>query len=145
MKKELLKIPFFGWTISTLSPIAINRKDRSGSMAQILLQGAKKIQQGFWIMLYPEGTRVAPGKNISFKLGAGRIATTLKLPIIPVSHNAWYILPKHSFCLYPGIVTIIIGQAIYPLEHDTPESITKQLEVIVQTNLNTILPLKNNA
>ena len=139
MKKELLKMPFFGWTIATLSPIAIDRKNKSGSIAQILSQGLKKIETGFWIMLYPEGTRVTPGKKIVFKSGAGRIATTLKLPIIPVSHNAGYILPKHSFCFYPGTVTIIIAPAIYPIENDTLESITRRLEETVQQNLNTIL------
>lgn len=142
MKKEILKLPFFGWTIGTLSPIAIDRKNKSGSVAQILSQGLKKITLGFWIMLYPEGTRVIPGKKIVFKSGAGRIATTLKLPIIPVSHNAGYILPKHSLCFYPGIVTIIIDQAIYPLESDTPESITRRLEETVQKNLHTILHKK---
>lgn len=139
MKKELLRVPFFGWTIATLSPIAIDRKNRSGSVAQILSQGLIKIKKGFYIMLYPEGTRVAPGKKIVFKSGAGRIATTLKLPILPVSHNAGYILPKHSFCIYPGTVTIVIDKAIFPREDDTAESITKRVEEAVQKNLNTIL------
>lgn len=139
MKKELLKVPFFGWTIATLSPIAIDRKNRSGSVTQILSQGLNKIKNGFWIMLYPEGTRIAPGKKIVFKTGAGRIATTLKLPIIPVSHNAGYILPKHSFCFYPGTVTIIVAPAIYPLENDTPELITRKLEETVQKNLISLL------
>jgi 1-acyl-sn-glycerol-3-phosphate acyltransferase len=139
LKKELLRIPFFGWTIKTLSPIAIDRNDRRGSVAQILTQGVEKIKNGFYIMLYPEGTRIKPGNPIIFKAGAGRMASKLNLPIIPVSHNAGYVLPKHSFLLYPGTVTVIIGTPIYPEANDTPELITAKLQTIVNHNLQDIL------
>ena len=144
MKKELLRVPLFGWTIGTLAPIAINRNDGSGAMAQILTQGADRIKTGFWIMLYPQGTRVAPGGNVAFKIGVGKMSKNLNLPVVPISHNAGYVLPKHSFWIYPGTVTIIVAKPVYPTPEDTPEIITTKLEDIVKANLTTILH-KNHA
>lgn len=139
MKKELLNVPLFGWTIRTLAPIAIDRRDKSGSVTQILEQGRNRLANGFYIMLYPEGTRVLPGKDIHFKAGVGRMAKNFNLPVIPVSHNAGYVLPKKSFMIYPGHVTVIIGKPVYPSAEDTPDMITKKLEDIVSANVKSLL------
>lgn len=142
MKKELLNIPLFGWTIRTLAPIAIDRLDKKGSVTQILEQGRNRLANGFYIMLYPEGTRVLPGHPIHFKTGVGRMAKNFNLPVIPVSHNAGYVLPKKSFWIYPGHVTVIINKPVYPTPDDTPEMITKKLEDIVSTNVKALLRTK---
>lgn len=139
LKRELLRIPFFGWTIATLSPIAINRADRKGAIAQILSQGADRIKLGFWILVFPEGTRVAPGKKIAFKVGVGRMAIGLNVPVLPVSQNAGYLMPRKSFLLYPGTVKVVIDKAIYPQENETAEAITRRIEAVVSKNLATIL------
>lgn len=143
MKKELLNVPLFGWTIRTLAPIAINRRDKRGSVSQILEQGYNRLQNGFYIMLYPEGTRMQPGDPIHFKSGVGRMSKNFNLPVIPVSHNAGYVLPRRSFWIYPGHVTVIIDKPVYPTAEDTPDTITKKLEEIIGKNVKTLLRTNN--
>lgn len=142
-KRELLKVPLFGWTMATLVPIAIDRSNRSGAMAQIITQGFNRIKLGFSIMVYPEGTRVPPGApDVAFKNGVGRMAKQFNIPILPVSHNAGYIIPKKSLWIYPGKVTIKIAEVISPDACATSEQLTKHLENIVKTNAKALLRQK---
>src|SRR5215468_3462 len=93
-KKELLSIPFFGWAFTLASPITIDRKAGKDAMEQITEQGRERIAQGFWIVVYPEGTRIRAGKRAHYKTGGARLAIALGLPIVPVAHNAGYLWPK---------------------------------------------------
>src|SRR6202035_1393089 len=87
-KKELLSIPFFGWAFTLASPITIDRKAGMDAMQQICEQGRERLQQGFWIVVYPEGTRIRAGTRARYKTGGARLANTLRVPIVPVAHNA---------------------------------------------------------
>ena len=138
LKKEILKIPFFGWAIFTLSPIAIDRSKGSGAIQQILRQSINIIKNGFWILAFPEGTRVKPGNKQPFKIGVAKMAQALKLPIIPVSHNAGYAIPKSSFWLFPGKIDIVVDKPIYSNISELPEDLTLRLEGIVLKNLSSI-------
>lgn len=138
LKRELLKVPFFGWTIATLSPIAIDRSQGSAAIQQILSQSISRIKNGFWILAFPEGTRVAPGTKKPYKIGVARMASALKLPIIPVAHNAGYALPKGSRLFYPGKVTVIIDKPIYPKDDESPEDLILKIEDTITKNLATI-------
>lgn len=138
LKRELLKFPFFGWAIATLEPIAINRAKGSEAVYQIINQGTAKIKNGFVILVFPEGTRVKPGVKKSFKIGVAKISKMLNLPIIPVAHNAGYVLPKASFWMYPGTVDIIIDKPLYPQDYDKVEDLIAKLQQVVQSNLETI-------
>jgi 1-acyl-sn-glycerol-3-phosphate acyltransferase len=113
LKKELTRIPFFGWTLKTLSPIAIDRSAKSAAMLQVLEQSKLRVAEGFWIMVFPEGTRLPPGTKQVYKTGGARMAMNLNLPVIPIAHNAGHIMPRRSFWIYPGKVTIKIGEPIY--------------------------------
>lgn len=137
LKKELLSIPLFGWTLRGASPIAINRAKSSLALKHILKQGIKRIKHGFWIILFPEGTRVAPNNHAPFKIGFAQMAHALNIPIIPVAHNAWYVMPKNSFWIYPGKVEIIIDQVIYPQDIEL-EALVTQVEHVVRTNMKNI-------
>lgn len=135
MKKEVLAIPLFGWGARMASPIAIDRKRGEDALAQVISQGRKRFEQGFWISVFPEGTRVKPKERKPFKYGPAKLALSLKVPIIPVAHNAGYCIPKNSFWLYPGIITIRVGKAIFA-SSDDPVLFTQQVEEWVTTQLN---------
>ncbi|MFN8770782.1 MAG: lysophospholipid acyltransferase family protein [Neisseriaceae bacterium] len=134
LKKELTKIPFFGWTLKTLSPIAIDRSARSASVVQILEQSKKRIAEGFWILVFPEGTRLPPGTKQAYKTGVARMAINLNLPVIPIAHNAGHIMPRRSFWIYPGKVTVRIGKPIYPKDL-TPEEFTEEIRSHIYNQL----------
>jgi 1-acyl-sn-glycerol-3-phosphate acyltransferase len=119
-KRELLWIPIFGWGLGLMNPIAIKRSDASGSNQQILTQGRERLKHGFWITVFPEGTRVKPGVRGKYKLGASRMAKTLGMPLVPVAHNAGEFWPRNAFLKYPGLITVVIGPAIWPDDSRSP-------------------------
>ncbi|HTL76810.1 MAG TPA: lysophospholipid acyltransferase family protein [Casimicrobiaceae bacterium] len=113
-KKELLSLPFFGWAFRLASPITIDRKAGQDAMSQIAKQGRERFAQGFWIMLYPEGTRIAPGRRVRYKTGAARLAIDMRTPILPIAHNAGWLWPKGILGKQAGTITLSIGEPIPP-------------------------------
>jgi 1-acyl-sn-glycerol-3-phosphate acyltransferase len=126
-KKELLSIPFFGWGFKLASPITIDRKAGTDAMEQIAAQGRERFAQGFWIVVYPEGTRIRAGTRAKYKTGGARLAIALDVPIIPVAHNAGYLWPKGRFGKRPGTITMTIGRAISPAGKDAA-ALTSEVE-----------------
>ncbi len=124
-KKELLSIPFFGWAFSLASPITIDRKAGKDAMQQIAEQGHERLAQGFWIVVYPEGTRIRAGKRAHYKTGGARLALALGIPVVPVAHNAGYLWPKGVLGKRPGTVTVSIGKPIQLDETDMQQLINK--------------------
>ncbi len=113
-KKELLSIPFFGWAFALASPITIDRKAGTDAMEQIVTQGRERLRQGFWFVVYPEGTRIPAGTRAKYKTGGARMAQELGVPIIPVAHNAGYLWPKGVFGKRSGTLTVSFGKPIDP-------------------------------
>jgi 1-acyl-sn-glycerol-3-phosphate acyltransferase len=111
-KKELLAIPFFGWGLKLASPITIDRQAGGEAMQQIYTQGEARHKEGFWVILFPEGTRVPPGQKRRYKTGGTRLATTLGVPVLPIAHNAGYLWPRGIFGKRAGMVTLSIGKPI---------------------------------
>jgi len=112
IKRELLWIPFLGWGLALMSPIAINRADRKRAMQRMTELGGKRVRQGFSIMVYPEGTRVAVGRRGVYKLGGAVLAVNNRARVLPVAHNAGLVWPRNSLLKYPGKVTVSIGPPI---------------------------------
>lgn len=112
LKKELLSIPFFGWGLALTSPIAIDRKAGKEALKQIVAQGKHRIEQGFWVTIFPEGTRVKPGETGRYGIGGAWLATHTGTPVLPLAHNAGEVWPRHSFIKHPGTVTVSIGPVI---------------------------------
>ena len=108
LKRELFYIPVFGQGLMLMSPIAINRKSPAKATKQILEQGEKRKKQGFWITIFPEGTRIKPGEKGKYKSGAARMAQQLQMNMVPVAVNSGLYWPKNSFLKYPGTVTFSI-------------------------------------
>jgi 1-acyl-sn-glycerol-3-phosphate acyltransferase len=135
LKRELIRLPFFGWTLQMASPIAIDRSNRIGSAQQIIHQGAQRLAQGFWILVFPEGTRVAPNVVKPFKVGVARLAIALDVPVVPVVNNAGYCMPRSSYMIYPGTVQVIIDKPIKAETGETPDKLTARIEQVVRQNL----------
>lgn len=113
-EKELLLIPFFGWGLAMTSPIAIDRKSGKKALEQIVEQGKDRLQQGFWVVIFPEGTRIAPGKRGKYKIGGAWLATHTDAKVIPVAHNAGEFWGRNSFIKRAGKITVSIGKPIDP-------------------------------
>ena len=133
-KKELLSIPFFGWAFTLASPITIDRKAGKDAMEQIVEQGRKRIRQGFWIVVYPEGTRIRAGTRAHYKTGGARLAIALGLPIVPVAHNAGYLWPKGVRGKRPGTLTVSIGPSI-PSAGKDMQTLTSEVETWIENEV----------
>jgi 1-acyl-sn-glycerol-3-phosphate acyltransferase len=114
LKRELMWIPFFGWGLATLAPIAINRGAGRQAVRQIIDQGRKRLESGKSVVLFPEGTRVPSGYRRRYGLGGGVLAAETGYPVVPVAHNAGLVWPRRGFVLHPGTVTVAVGPVIDP-------------------------------
>jgi 1-acyl-sn-glycerol-3-phosphate acyltransferase len=112
LKRELLWIPFFGWGLASLNPIAIDRKAGRKALSQVIEQGLDRLTSGAWVVVFPEGTRVAPGHIGKFGIGGARLAVDTGYPVIPVAHDAGHYWPKRGFLKTPGTIKMVIGEKI---------------------------------
>ena len=112
IKRELLWVPFFGWAIWVLEPIAINRKAGRKALNQVISQGKQRLEQNRWVITFPEGTRLQPTETKPFGVGGAMLAAKTGKPVIPVTHNAGDFWRKRGFIKYPGTVKIVVGPAI---------------------------------
>ncbi|OAM23600.1 acyl-phosphate glycerol 3-phosphate acyltransferase [Eikenella corrodens] len=128
-KRELFRIPFFGWGLKLAGTIGIDRRNPGKASAQIIEQGSKRKAQGYWITIFPEGTRMPPGSKGRYKSGAARTAQLLEMDIVPVALNSGEFWPKNSFLKHPGEISVIICP---PIKHDSG-SITELTAAIEET------------
>ncbi len=112
IKRELLRIPFFGWAFRLLKPIAIDRSQKLGAIRQLLREGCARLNAGIWVMLLPEGTRVAQGERVSFYRGGAALAHAQGCPIIVVAHNAGRYWPARHVGKVPGCIRVRISPPI---------------------------------
>ena len=111
-KKELHRVPFFGWGLGLLRMIPIDRTKGREAFEQVERIGAQRLQEGRWPVLFPEGTRMAPGKTGRYRMGGARLAAHSGAPVVPVAHNAGTFWPRNAFVKRPGTVTISFGPPI---------------------------------
>jgi 1-acyl-sn-glycerol-3-phosphate acyltransferase len=111
-KRELMRIPLFGWALACTDPIAIDRAAGRAAVKQLVTRGTEKLKRGKWINLFPEGTRTAPGASSKYKMGGAILAVESGYPVIPVAHNAGEYWPRHSFIKWPGTIEVRIGPYI---------------------------------
>jgi len=139
IKRELLWIPFLGWGLGLMSPIAIDRADRKRAMQRLIEQGAERFGQGFSIMVYPEGTRIAVGRRGVYKLGGAVIAVNTGARVLPVAHNAGLVWPRNSFLKRPGKVTVVIGPPIDSAGL-TAEELMRRVEDWIESEMERLTP-----
>lgn len=139
LKKELLWIPFFGWGLAMMSPIAIDRAKGRAALRQLARLGKERIQQGFWVVIFPEGTRVAPGTRQKYQLGGAWLAAQTATPVIPVAHNAGLYWPKNAFLKRSGVITMRIGPAIQTRGRD-PADVVAEVERWIELQQQELCP-----
>ncbi|MEW6120018.1 MAG: lysophospholipid acyltransferase family protein [Pseudomonadota bacterium] len=139
IKQELLKIPFFGWGFRLLNPIAIDRSAGREALKQIVAQGKDRLASGFWVLVFPEGTRVAPGEKGKYGIGGGWLAAETGAPVVPVAHNAGEVWPKNAFVKRPGTVTVRIGPAIDSTGKSAAE-LTRAVEAWIEAEMTRLPP-----
>jgi len=127
LKKELLQIPIYGWGLASMQPIAINRDSTIKSFKQIADQGYERLKKGYWVVIFPEGTRVAPNKKKKYLPGGGMLAEKSGAQVVPVAHNAGRLWPRNSMIKKPGLITIKIGPVIKS-ENKSAKEITNEVE-----------------
>ena len=145
-KKELTYIPFFGWGIALLRMIPIDRSKGRDAFSQVLEHGRRRLRDGQWIMMFPEGTRTKVGSQGKYKAGGSRLAVETNTLVVPVAVNSGECWPKGTFIKKPGLITVSIGKPISP-EGLTPNELNAQVENWIESEMRVISPdaYKNSA
>ena len=113
-KRELMWIPFFGWGLALMKCIHIKRGTGKAAVKQLVRQGQARLDEGIWIVIFPEGTRIPAGQKGRYRVGGAVLADQTGYPIIPVAHNAGEYWPRRSFIKRPGVIQVRIGAPIDP-------------------------------
>ncbi len=137
VKKELLWLPFFGWGLRAIDPIAIDRKAGRRAIVEIVKQGIDRLTKGIWIVIYPEGTRSKPGTKLPYKKGGAILATKSEHKVIPVAHTAGEYWPKGFFSRQTGTMVFSIGPAI-ETKGKTPDEVMREAECWIETKMKEI-------
>lgn len=137
LKKELLWIPFFGWGLALMSPIAIDRANGRAALRDIARRGKERLAQGFWVVIFPEGTRVRVGDKRDYRQGGAWLAAQCGVPVVPVAHNAGRLWPRNAFLKRPGNVTVRIGPPI-PTSGRDAKQISAEAEAWIESQQRTL-------
>jgi 1-acyl-sn-glycerol-3-phosphate acyltransferase len=134
LKRELLWVPFFGWGLAMTSPIAINRSAGREALKQLVEQGKDRMKMGFWVVIFPEGTRMQPGRKGKYHIGGAWLAAHSGTTVVPVAHNAGEYWPKNAFLKRPGTITVSIGE---PIESAglKPDELNHQVEQWIEQEM----------
>lgn len=139
LKKELLRVPFFGWGLARLPIISIDRNAGKDALTQVIEQGQELLKTGFWVIVFPEGTRTAPGSKRRYKMGGACLAAVAGVPVVPVAHNAGEFWRKNAFLKYPGTITMSVGPA-FDAAGMTPDEINARAEAWIESEMHRISP-----
>ena len=134
LKKELLRI---GWGLALMEPIAIDRSSGRRAVAQMVEQGREMLNEGYWVVVFPEGTRARPGERKKYKAGGARLAVEAGYPVVPVAHNAGEFWPRHSFIKWPGCIKVSIGPVINP-DGKTVDQVNADAETWIENKMKEI-------
>ena len=138
-KKELLYIPFFGWAMSRLDMVHIDRSKRAEAWNKVAEQGKRYMSQGNWVIMFPEGTRTPRGGQGTYKSGGTRLAIATGTPVVPIAVNSARCWPRKSFILRPGTIDIVIGRPISPAGRE-PDEMMREVETWIEARMREIDP-----
>lgn len=139
VKRELLWLPFIGWGLMGIRCIAIDRSSGRSARDQIVEQGAKRISQGMWVSIFPEGTRIPVGKRGRYGLGGAMLAVHTGTPIVPIAHNAGECWGRYAFRKHPGTVRVVIGEPIATAGRSAPE-VNAEVEAWIEARMRELNP-----
>jgi 1-acyl-sn-glycerol-3-phosphate acyltransferase len=138
-KKELIYIPFFGWSIARLDMIHIDRSKRSEAWNKVAAQGRKLMEKGVWVIMFPEGTRTERGSQGSYKSGASRLAVATGASLVPIAVTSARCWPRRTFRLSPGVVDISIAPPI-PAAGREPAELMREAEAWIEAEMRRLDP-----
>ncbi len=138
-KRELLFVPFFGWGIGLLGMIHIDRSRGNDAFEQVVRQGERRLAEGRWIIIFPEGTRTRAGSQGKYKSGGARLAVHTGSPVVPIAVNSGECWPRRKFLLRPGLITVSIGE---PIESagKSPEELNQEVEGWIESEMRRLSP-----
>jgi 1-acyl-sn-glycerol-3-phosphate acyltransferase len=139
VKRELLLLPFVGWGLAALGSIAIDRRSGVAARDQIVEQGRRRLGEGLWVTIFPEGTRVAVGKRGRYGIGGATLATRTGTPILPIAHNAGEFWGRYAFRKHAGTVRVVIGPLIDTKGRD-PVQVTREVEEWIEGEMRKLNP-----
>jgi 1-acyl-sn-glycerol-3-phosphate acyltransferase len=140
LKRELMWIPLIGQALMAIKPIAIDRSSGHTAVNQVLNGGAKRIlEDGMWVMVFPEGTRMPPGTTRRYGISGALLAERTGRPIVPVAHNAGDFWRRNAFLKYPGTIQVRVGRPVYP--HGLkPEEMNREVQDWIEARMREISP-----
>jgi 1-acyl-sn-glycerol-3-phosphate acyltransferase len=138
-KRELHWVPFFGWAFATLGMINIDRSKGHSAFEQVVEQGREHLANGWWIVVFPEGTRTPPGSNRHYKTGGVRLAVRTGTPVVPIALNSGECWPRKAFLKKPGLITVSIGPPI-PTQGRSDRDIGPLVESWIETQMRRLAP-----
>jgi len=138
-KRELHWVPFFGWAMKSLNMINIDRSRGQDAFEQVVTQGEAHLRDGWWIVIFPEGTRTQPGSTRRYKTGGMRLAVRTHTPVVPIAVNSGEFWPRRSFLKRPGEITIAIGPPIDP-QGKSPEALGALVESWIEDEMRRLAP-----
>ncbi len=131
LKRELLWIPFVGWGIRQMHSIAIDRKSGHSAVKQVVDQGKGYIADGRWVMVFPEGTRMAPGETRKYGVSGALLAREAGCLVVPIAHDAGFYWQKRGLLKRPGTITVVIGKPIDPAGRD-PRQVNEEAQAWIE-------------
>lgn len=134
LKRELLMIPFFGWGLWAVGSIPIDRSSGREALKKLVNHGKDRLKRGLWVVIFPEGTRTAPGARAKYHIGGAWLATHTQTAVLPVAHNAGRYWRKNSILKYPGVIQVVIGPVI-PTNGLKPDVLNQQVETWIETEM----------
>jgi len=141
LKQSLIRIPLFGQSLKLLEPIIIDREQKIKALKQIITQGKEKLDEGNWVVIFPEGTRIDPGQTSEYSSGGAMLATKTGYPVTPVVHNAGEFCPAKCLTKKPGTIEIVIGPQIEAKGRKAKE-VTQEAEQWIRENYAKITTLE---
>ena len=134
LKRELLMIPFFGWGLWAVGSIPIDRSSGREALKKLVSHGKDRLKRGLWVVIFPEGTRMAPGVRGKYHVGGAWLASHTETAVVPVAHNAGRFWRKNSILKYPGVIQVVIGQPINTTGLK-PDAVNKQVEEWIEAEM----------
>ena len=138
-KKELLSVPFFGWAMARMDMIHIDRSQRAQAFHKVVTQGKRLMEQGVWVIMFPEGTRIPRGQKGVYKTGGTRLAVETGVSVIPIAVTSAKCWPTKAFVKKPGIVDISIGKPISSVGRQ-PEELMQEVEQWIESEMRRLDP-----
>lgn len=138
-KRELHRLPIFGWGLASLGMFSVDRSEGRTAFERMKREVPEFFAHGWALVLFPEGTRTAPGASVKYKTGGVRLAIATNAPIVPIALNSGECWPKHSFLLYPGVIKVVFGDPISP-EGKTPHELNEEVRSAIEGEMKLISP-----